>query len=65
LSEVPANVTGEYVSVSGIGFNDAKDTAFFRITLNSSAVTSYYVMMQKKENKWVIVNAIMDNMIIF
>ena len=65
LSEVPSHVTGEYVSVSGIGFNEAKDTAFFRITFNSSAVTSYYVMMQKKENKWVIVNAIMDNMIIF
>ncbi len=65
LSEVPSHVTGEYVSVSRIGFNDVKDTAFFRITLNHSAVTSYYVLMLKKENKWVIVNAIMDNMIIF
>jgi hypothetical protein len=65
LSEVPSHVTGEFVSVSGIGFNETKDTAFFMITLNGSAVTSYYVMMQKKENKWVIVNAIMESIVIF
>lgn len=65
LSEVPSHVTGEYVSVSRIGFNEAKDTAFLRITLNSSAVSGYYVMMKKNENKWMIINAIMDSMIIF
>ena len=65
LSEVPSHVTGEYVSVSRIGFNQEKDTAFFKIIWNGSAVTSYYVMMQKKGTKWLIVNLIMDNMIIF
>lgn len=65
LSEVPSHVTGEYVSVSSVGFNAKKDTAFFRIVWNGSAVTSYYVMMQKKENKWLIINTTMDNMIIF
>jgi hypothetical protein len=65
LSEVPSHVTGEYVSISRIGFNEVKDTALFYIIWNGSAVTSYYVMMQKLKDKWMIVNVSMDNMIIF
>ena len=65
LYEVPSHVTGEYVSVSRIGFNKKKDVALFRIIWNGSALVSYYVMMQKKENKWLIVNIGTDKMIIY
>ncbi len=65
LVEVPSHVTGEYVSLSRAGFNKKGDKALFYITWNGSAVTSYYVMMQKQDNKWVIKNVEMDNIIIF
>jgi|GEM_PF-2396415 len=65
LVEVPSHLTGEYVSLSRAGFNKKGDKALFYITWSGSAVTSYYVMMQKQDNKWVIKNVEMDNMIIF
>lgn len=65
LVEVPSHLTGEYVSLSRAGFNKKGDKALFYITWNGSAVTSYYVMMQKQDNKWLIKNVEMTNMIIF
>jgi hypothetical protein len=65
LVEVPSHLTGEYVSLSRAGFNKTGDTAFFQITWNGSAVTNYYVMMRKQDNKWVIKMVEMENMIIF
>jgi hypothetical protein len=65
LVEVPASVTGEYVSLSRVGFNKARDKALFHLNWSGSTATSYYVMMQKQDNKWVIVKVEMDEMIIF
>lgn len=65
LVEVPSSVTGEYVSLSRVGFNQARDKAFFHLNWSGSATTSYYVMMQKQGNEWVIKKVEMDDMIIF
>jgi hypothetical protein len=65
LVEVPSHLTGEYVSLSRVGFNKEGDRALLHITWNGSAVSSYYVMMQKQDNKWEMINVEMDNMIIF
>ena len=65
LVEVPSHLTGEYVSLSRVGFNKTSDRALFHIIWNGSAVTSYYVIMQKQNNKRGIIKVEMDDMIIF
>lgn len=65
LTEVPTQLTGEYVSLSRPGFNKEGDKALFYIVWNGSAVAGYYVLMQKQDHKWIIKNVKMDNMIIF
>jgi hypothetical protein len=65
LVEVPSQLTGEYVSLSRAGFNKAKDTALLHIDWSGSAATSYYVLMKKQDNKWIIIKAEMDSMVIF
>jgi len=65
LVEVPSHLTGEYVSLSRVGFNIARNTALFHLSWSGSASTSYFVKMQKQNNRWVIVKVEMDDMIIF
>jgi hypothetical protein len=65
LVEVPSQLTGEYVSLSRAGFNKSRDNALLHINWSGSAATSYYVLMRKQDNKWIIIKAEMDDMIIF
>jgi len=65
LRDVPSRRMSEIVYLSRIGFNKAKNTAIFYVIHSGSPRTSYYVLMEKTDNKWVIKNTVMDNMIIF
>lgn len=55
----------EIIYLSSIGFSKEKNTALFYVSHAASPGTSYFVLMEKTDKKWVIKNAVMDKMIIF
>jgi hypothetical protein len=54
----------EIIYLSSIGFSKEKNTALFYVSHAASPGTSYFVLMEKTDKKWVIKNAVMDKMII-
>ena len=65
LREVPSARFRELVYLSRVGFNLAKTRALFYVSVASAPATSYYVVMQKKGDKWEYEDALMAEMLIF
>lgn len=51
--------------LSGVGFNKRKTRALFYISNSGSPNTSYFVYMEKKENDWLIRDALLDKLIVY
>ena len=55
----------ELLFLSKVGFNKEKNLALFHLSHSGSLGTSYYVVMEKSDRKWVIKNVALDKMVIF
>jgi len=60
--EQPLTVFSDEVFLSRIGFNKKQDTALFYVSQNGAPMTGYFVLMVKKENRWVIKNAVLEDL---
>jgi len=65
LSDVPPKELDGVVYLSRVGFNSEKNAALFYVSQSGSPHVSYFVLMDKEDNKWVLKNAVMDKMVIY
>ena len=61
-AEQPLSALSDEVFLSRIGFNEQQDTALFHVSQNGAPMTGYFVLMVKKENRWVIKNAVLEDL---
>lgn len=61
-AEQPLRVFSDEVFLSRVGFNEQQDTALFHVSQNGAPMTGYFVLMVKKENRWVIKNAVLEDL---
>lgn len=63
-AELSLTVFSDEVFLSRIGFNEQRDKALFYVSQNGAPMTGYFVFMVKKENRWVIKSAVLEDLMI-